>query len=169
MNISRDDYSENEYEEIVNEIRNYNPSDVESSGEAESSDSVGYEHDDDDEDNTRRNVQEGEEEHDSEMDGFIDDDEIEDEMESNDVRQLSDGERKRKHAVLSSDEDRDSDYYENNDSEGFVSGDSLAGSDNEGVLKDNAQIEISDEEDENNVNQSIKRKRTAHVILSDDE
>ena len=169
MNISRDDYSENEYEEIVNEIRNYNPSDVESSGEAESSDSVGYEHDDDDEDNTRRNVQEGEEEHDSEMDGFIDDDEIEDEMESNDVSQLSDGERKRKHAVLSSDEDRDSDYYENNDSEGFVSGDSLAGSDNEGVLKDNAQIEISDEEDENNVNQSIKRKRTAHVILSDDE
>lgn len=164
MHASRDDYSENEYEDIVNEIRNYNPSDVESSGDAESSDSVGYDHDD--EDNTHGNV---EEEHDSEMDAFIDDDDIDDEIEVNDVSQLSDGERKRTQAVMSSDEGCDSDYYQINDSDGFVSGDSLAGSDIEDVGKQNEQIEISDEEDENNVNQSVKRQRKAHVILSDDE
>ena len=70
---------------------------------------------------------------------------------------------------MSSDEGCDSDYYQINDSDGFVSGDSLAGSDIEDVGKQNEQIEISDEEDENNVNQSVKRQRKAHVILSDDE
>ncbi|CAB4252950.1 similar to Saccharomyces cerevisiae YOL054W PSH1 E3 ubiquitin ligase that mediates poyubiquitination and degradation of centromere-binding protein Cse4p and prevents Cse4p from mislocalizing to euchromatin [Maudiozyma barnettii] len=162
MNAPRDDYSENEYEEIVNDIRNFNPSDVESSGEADSSDSIGYDHD---RDETHNN--DSEEEHDSELDSFIADDDEED----RNISQLSDGERNRNISVLPSDEDRDSDYYENNDSDGFVSGDSLADSNSSGV-QDRAKrdtVELSEEDDEEELGNNAKRQRKVHMVLSDDE
>lgn len=69
---NREDYSDGEYDQIVNEIRNYNPSDVGSSGESDSSESVGYGHED------REEEDENKEEHDSDLDSFVVDDDEED-------------------------------------------------------------------------------------------
>lgn len=152
---NRDDYSDGEYNEIVSEIRNYNHSDLETSGESDSSESVGYKQEDSG--NEENNL----DEHDSELDSFIVDD---DDEQGESTTQLSDGEGKRTFVSMESDEDRDSDYYEHNDSYSFVSGDSLED------IKDSQPVELVEiPDDREDLVKNVKRQRRAQVILSDDE
>lgn len=185
-----DEYSEGEYEEIIEEIRRFSDSDLEDNSEEEedkksnkTNDSgkrqrrgeetqeiYDYEAIDENSDNGDEEEDEKEDsddEHDSDLDSFIEsDEEISDDGKSK-------SRRKRKHSKLFYDEDAEdnrredsndsnSDFYEHNDGDGFVSGDSL--DDNE--LNSGDQIPSSDNEE---FISSRKRLRKAQVMTSDEE
>lgn len=162
---NRDDYSDGEYDQIVDEIRSYNPSDVDSSGESDSSESVGYGHED------REEEDENKEEHDSDLDSFVVDDD-EEEGAGDSVNGAINLAANQGPVNLSSEEDKDSDFYEHHDSDGFVSGDSLAESDNEAPVIQKRPVILDDEDDDDedvvSVNQRSKRQRR-ELVLSDDE
>lgn len=174
-----EEYSEGEYDEIVDDIRRFSDSDLESEGDASEHEHSGNRnialHDDEaiDEDANSRseNEDELEEEHDSDLDSFIENDEEDNngDMVDSEAEEPSTTSRKRKYVVLddANSSDQDSDFYEHNDDEGFVSGDSLDnGSDDEGDPENEEKASSSDNEEDAG---SIKRRRRAQVVLSDDE
>lgn len=179
-----EEYSEGEYEEIVDDIRRFSDSDLESDSDNENESNSGRNrtrttlHDDEaideDEKDEHDEEDEEEEENDSEMDDFIENDEGGEDSDDSDTSVRN--QRKRKFAVLdeSDEEDmihgngnsseHDSDFYEHNDDEGFVSGDSLDEGDASDVNseQDVSIIEIEDEP-------TVKRVRKSPMVLSDDE
>ncbi|CAL9731096.1 hypothetical protein MOUN0_L01002 [Monosporozyma unispora] len=184
-----EEYSEGEYDDIIDDIRRYSDSDLESGVD----DYISHEdsanrnmslHDneaiDEDANSKSENEDELEEEHDSEMDSFIENDEEDNDEEIMDSEdEPSSMSRKRKYSVLDDDEEnqinndansseQDSDFYEHNEDEGFVSGDSLDdGSDNE-VAQNDQEMDEAESENEEDVS-SRKRSRRGQVVLSDDE
>lgn len=174
-----EEYSEGEYDEIVDDIRRFSDSDLESEGDASEHEQSGNRnttlHDDEaiDEDANSRseNEDELEEEHDSDLDSFIENDEEDDHEETieSEDDEPSIVSKKRKYVVLddANSSDQDSDFYEHNDHEGFVSGDSL----DDASDHDNGKHAASSDKDEEEEEEagSKKRRRRAQVVLSDDE
>ena len=192
-----DEYSEGEYEEIVEEIRRLSDSDLEDDSEEEEEEeeessgkhsregrkrgkSEMYDNEaiDEDSDNGNENEYADEyDERDSDLDSFVESDE---ELSNNGVLDSENkeynSERKRKHSKLFYEEDSEddnmehfsdnsSDFYEYNDEDGFVSGDSLDnGSDNESNIE--KQPYSSDNEE---FISSRKRIRRVQVLASDEE
>lgn len=235
--VNADEYSEGEYEEIVDEIEQYNDSDLDSDDsenengnrrqnimlddEANEDSNEEYEYDEDkayglntqkakekiEEFEIERELDAMENEHDSELDSFIendDDDAGEDDIDEDMDEDILDNDeimtKKRKYATIKDDENEDDDddstdseFYENQ-SDSFVSGDSLAedsddvdGDDTVETInirkykskKEKREIISIDDSDEDIINDVMgtnneqeidqTRRRRKNVMLSDDE
>lgn len=185
------EYSEGEYEEIIDEIRRFSDSDLEDdSDEEEENDKKNdrrirkrkrkdtgelYDEEAIDEDydssNEEKKDKEEEEEHDSDLDSFVaSDDELSEAEESK-------SNRKREHSKLIEDKgsedskreyssDYNSDFYEHNDGDGFVSGDSL---NNGSSIESNSDDHRTLSSDNEGFVSSRKRLRKAQVMTSDEE